>query len=573
MTRTACLWLSRALVAVLGLASAPAIAEDTALGFERTPPRLSFIDGEVSYWRPGDEDWTEARVNTALAHGDELSTGPGANLELQVGPRAWVRSGEASLLGLTSLEPDYLQLELTNGTAALDLRELDSGRTLEIDTPNGAFTIERPGFYRVEVSEDRTTFTTRRGGRATIATEGGLPTAIEANEQLVVTGRESPVLVSQGAPALDDWDRWNYSRSDQQADSESARYVPEGVYGAGDLDRHGSWRRVPTYGAVWVPRVAVGWVPYSTGSWVADPYYGWTWVDDAPWGWAPYHYGRWVHLGGYWAWAPGPRVVRAYYSPALVAFYGSSNFSIGVSFGGAPYAGWVALGWGEPVVPWWGPRGCRGQVRWAGWGGPRYVNNVQVNHYTTVNVNHIHRYAHYDRKGAFVAVDRHRFGHGNVRDARVSRFDRSRMQPVGGRDLGARPDRSRRVSADRRREGPPREVRERRVVTRRDTLEPGMRDPSRGRTREATRARGGRDGDTARGAQPRGRGVEPRVDRGANDSRLRQERQARAQRNAPPPMRMARAESSQQRRSVSERVPASRPGGADGARERGREQG
>ena len=70
--------------------------------------------------------------------------------------------------------------------------------------------------------------------------------------------------------------------------------------------------------------------------------------------------------------AAGPRVVRPYYSPALVAFYGGSNFSVGVSFGGAPYAGWVALGWGEPVVPWWGPRGCRGQVRWAGWGGPRY---------------------------------------------------------------------------------------------------------------------------------------------------------------------------------------------------------
>jgi len=94
------LWLSRALVAVLGLASAPAIAEDAALGFERTPPRLSFTDGEVSYWRPGDSDWTDARVNTALADGDELSTGPGANLELQVGSRAWVRSGEASLLAL-----------------------------------------------------------------------------------------------------------------------------------------------------------------------------------------------------------------------------------------------------------------------------------------------------------------------------------------------------------------------------------------------------------------------------------------------------------------------------------------
>ena len=142
MTRTACSWLMGALLAVLGLAGAPALAqeEDTALGFERTPPRLSFSDGEVSYWRPGAEDWTDARVNTALAAGDQLSTAPGANVELQVGSRAWLRSGELSELGLTTLEPDFLQLQLTTGTAALDLRELAGGQSFEIDTPNAAFT-------------------------------------------------------------------------------------------------------------------------------------------------------------------------------------------------------------------------------------------------------------------------------------------------------------------------------------------------------------------------------------------------------------------------------------------------
>ncbi len=36
------------------------------------PPRLGFIDGEVSFWRPGAEDWAPARVNTPLAPGDNL---------------------------------------------------------------------------------------------------------------------------------------------------------------------------------------------------------------------------------------------------------------------------------------------------------------------------------------------------------------------------------------------------------------------------------------------------------------------------------------------------------------------
>ena len=123
MTRKAGSWLMHTVFVVLGLAGAPAYAqEDTALGFERTPPRLSFTDGEVSYWRPGASDWSEARVNSALAAGDELATGEAANLELQVGSRAWVRAGEASQLGLTSLEPDFLQMKLTTGTAALAIR-------------------------------------------------------------------------------------------------------------------------------------------------------------------------------------------------------------------------------------------------------------------------------------------------------------------------------------------------------------------------------------------------------------------------------------------------------------------
>ena len=36
-----------------------------------TPPRLSFSDGEVSFWRPGADDWAPAQINTPIAPGDE----------------------------------------------------------------------------------------------------------------------------------------------------------------------------------------------------------------------------------------------------------------------------------------------------------------------------------------------------------------------------------------------------------------------------------------------------------------------------------------------------------------------
>src|SRR5437016_1985045 len=50
----------------------------------RTPVRLSFTRGEVSFWRPGAEDWGPAQINTPLAPGDALYAAQAASLELQI---------------------------------------------------------------------------------------------------------------------------------------------------------------------------------------------------------------------------------------------------------------------------------------------------------------------------------------------------------------------------------------------------------------------------------------------------------------------------------------------------------
>jgi hypothetical protein len=463
----------------------PAAAQDDeAIGFERTPPRLSYLDGEVSFLRPGADDWTPARVNTALAAGDELYAPEDANLELQIGARAFARAGERTQLALTSLEPDFLQLRVTEGHVSLDLRSLKTGQTFEIDTPNAAFVVERSGYYRVEVDGETSTFTSRRGGRATVTPASGDAGVIVASEQVVVTGTDEPQVETYAAPELDAWDRWNYARTDEQLDAVSARYVPSDVYGVDDLDRHGDWRVVPDYGAVWLPRhVPVGWAPYSSGRWLFDPYYGWTWVDDAPWGWAPYHYGRWVHVSGYWGWCPGPIVRRPYYAPALVAFFGGGGFSIGITFGRL-HIGWVALGWGEPLVPWWGPPRFRGHPRWAGWGGPRVVNNVVVKRETIVNVKQINVYQNARVRDAVVAVDRDHFGRRSRDGGQFTRARHEKLEPLHG-GLDVKPDRSSLVAEDRPAKRPPRELRQRSVVA---TREPRIERPPEIEERRAPQA-------------------------------------------------------------------------------------
>lgn len=417
-----------ALLLLLGLlpglvSTARAAAEPDQAAYDLTPPRLSLTDGQVSFWRPGADDWTTALVNTPLAPGDEVSTSSPGNLEIQIGQYSFVRGWANTQIGLENQEPNFIQFKVTDGSAAFDLRRLEPGRTVEVDTPNAAFSITQPGYYRVDVTGDRTSFITRRAGRATAIPAGADPVVITSSEEVIIDGVSAAKVASFVAPPLDEWDQWNYGRTDRLQDAVSGRYLASDIYGESDLDRYGTWRVVPTYGSIWVPTaLPSGWTPYSSGSWIRDPYYGWTWVDSAPWGWAPYHYGRWVFVDGFWAWAPGPVVTRPPYSPALVAFFGGP-------LGGGPVVGWVALGWGEPVVPWWGRPGFIHEPSWRGWGGPRVVNNAVVNN-TVVNVQNINVYRNADVKNAVVVVNESRFGRGPISGAREQRVDARSLRPI-----------------------------------------------------------------------------------------------------------------------------------------------
>jgi hypothetical protein len=497
-------------------ATVPARADDDPVDAPaadaRIPPRLSYVHGDVSFWRPGAEAWAPAQVNTPLAPGDLLYVGQEGGFEIQVGSRGFVRAAAGTHLGLDNQEPDFLQFRLTGGHASLDLRSVEPGHTVELATPNAVLTLERPGYYRAIVAEETTTFIARRGGHAVVTPATGEATTLPSGSQLVVSGEDTPTVAMASAPDMDTWDQWNYERTGAVLSAQSTQYVPADVAGVDELDRHGTWRVEPAYGPVWVPSgVAAGWAPYSTGSWIWDPFYGWTWVDAAPWGWAPYHYGRWVHVRGYWAWAPGPVVVRPVYAPALVAFFG-----IGVR---GPL-GWCALGWGEPLLPWWGRPTFVGRPWWGGWGGPRVVNRVVVHKTVIVKPEHVTVFQNTRVKNAVVVVDRDRFGQGPVHRARVDDRDIRTLRPVRG-DLAVQPRPASRVVAPGPATRPPERLVDRGVVATR-------RPPERAaRVRESERP--GRAETPARivPAPPRERAVQEPSRPGSERSRVPDERQRR----------------------------------------------
>jgi hypothetical protein len=137
----------------------------------------------------------------------------------------------------------------------------------------------------------------------------------------------------------DDFAQWDGLReSEERSAARSSEYLPDELDAyAGEFERNGQWQYESTVGYVWIPRVEIGWQPYSNGRWAWTPY-GYTWVPYERWGWAPSHYGRWGQSASFgWYWVPGRT-----WGPGWVSW----------AVGGG-YVGWCPLGWrDQPVRPW-----------------------------------------------------------------------------------------------------------------------------------------------------------------------------------------------------------------------------
>lgn len=304
--------------------------------------RLSVADGEVNVRRGDNGELVAGAMNAPLMTGDHLQTSPGSRAEVQLDYGNVVRIGHDSDLGFADVEYGRFQLQLGIGSIVYRVTT-DTGAQTEIDTPNLAVHPAEPGEYRITVYDDGSSEVSVRSGSVEYITQQGTQSIGAGQAVLVRSNGGSPSIESTFPQQWDDVDAWSRERDQRTAQAQSYGYVGGAVAGGQDLDADGDWVS-SQYGQVWQPQgVPADWAPYSDGNWAYEPYYGWTWVDAAPWGWAPYHYGRWFMNGSYgWCWWPGG-VRSAFWSPALVGWYGAP--------GGL---GWVALAPYEYPYRWWG---------------------------------------------------------------------------------------------------------------------------------------------------------------------------------------------------------------------------
>jgi len=340
------------LLAFVMLVPNRALADD-----DEDPPsrvaRLSLVRGQVSFSPAGTDDWVSAVLNRPITTGDKMWTDQDSRAELHVGS-AVIRLGDQTGFSFLNLDDRMMQLRVTEGTLSLRVRRLGDDESIEVDTPNLAFSILRPGRYRINVNEaGDTTIINVRDGEGEV-TGGGSAYTVHPGEQGFFAGTDTMSADVESLPDEDDFDSWCDERDLREDHAVAKRYVSDDVIGYEDLDDYGGWRPVPEYGTVWFPHVSVvGWAPYRFGHWAWVAPWGWTWVDDAPWGFAPFHYGRWIFVGGGWGWVPCPPrpvavgvvYVRPVYAPALVAWVGGPHFSAGIAFGGGGFAAGVNVGW------------------------------------------------------------------------------------------------------------------------------------------------------------------------------------------------------------------------------------
>jgi hypothetical protein len=353
--RMPCRW--RAIGAALMLCVVAAAYAQSANDPAADPPdrvaRLSYLDGDIGLLPAGAQDWGAAEINRPLTRGDKLSSGPDARAELEL-DGGTLRIDRDTGFGFLELNDDLAQVELTEGTLNLAVRQLDQNQSYEIDTPTVALVVNQPGAFRVDVGANgQSTTVTALDGDATVYGENGAERTVHAGRRYDFRDPALQDVALSDAQGGDDFDAWCSDRDRRYAQSDSRRYVSDDVVGYQDLDRYGDWQNNADYGQVWYPsNVASDWAPYRDGHWSYIAPWGWTWVDDSPWGFAPYHYGRWAYVGHAWGWIPGPTHVRPIYAPALVAFVGGRGWSASIGLGDAP-VGWFPLGPGEVYNPWY----------------------------------------------------------------------------------------------------------------------------------------------------------------------------------------------------------------------------
>jgi len=201
---------NRVIAFVLGLATLVMAASANA-----DPParvaRLGYLSGAVSFSPAGEDEWVQAAMNRPLVTGDRIWVDAGGRTEVQLGA-AVVRMGSSTSVTLLNVDDRVVQLQVAQGSLNIRVRRLDANDVFEIDTPNVAFLIRRPGEYRIDVDPaGSATIVAVRSGQGDVYGEGA-SYVINAKQAYRFAGTGLHDYERFNTLPLDEFDRWASER-------------------------------------------------------------------------------------------------------------------------------------------------------------------------------------------------------------------------------------------------------------------------------------------------------------------------------------------------------------------------
>src|SRR5215467_2920555 len=194
--------------------------------------RLGYISGSVSFQPAGTDDWVNAVVNRPITTGDKLWADNDSRAELNIGS-ASIRMANNTGFSFLNLTDNNTQIRLSAGTLRIRVRHLDDNENFEIDTPNLAFSVLRPGVYRIRVNEEGDSTVIRvRSGEGEV-TGGGSAYTVHSREVGTFNGNDQLVadFGNYSRDDDDDFDAWSADRDRHEDLSTSSRYVSPDVVG------------------------------------------------------------------------------------------------------------------------------------------------------------------------------------------------------------------------------------------------------------------------------------------------------------------------------------------------------
>ena len=244
--------------------------------------RISFIRGDVQIKREGSQDWEKAILNLPIVEGDEITTGAGARVEIQLNITSHIRITENSYLKISGLNDGGVVLSLSEGSLNVRLTEFNKDTAFfEIDAPKSTIAIQRAGMYRIDAgaatSSEVRVMRPRMAKPGSITTLRASPFETTAMASVKLDGPTAGEWAfADVVHFYDEFDEWSVNRdaiiAQRLRTAYFDKYYDQDIYGAEDLSDNGEWVNLRNYGYVWRPyRSAIAsyanWTPYRYGHW------------------------------------------------------------------------------------------------------------------------------------------------------------------------------------------------------------------------------------------------------------------------------------------------------------------